>query len=130
MTKTRMPKHIQDALIADGTMTEGFLTRTARTRHCPTCHTLVLAAIDDLGTDAWCDPQLLTPLGELQATMAGRRTWSHTMGGLDARDAPYIRRFPADRLEIHAQHVCGAPPLDSRPPPPSLSTSKPDTPPF
>lgn len=126
----KMPAHVQATLIADGVMSEDRLTRTAKPRRCPTCRQMILAAIDDLGFDAWADPRPVTPLGELQALTSGRRTWSHTMGGLDARDAPFIAYLPADRLDVHGEHRCGAPPVQTRPPPPTPLTSADIRPPF
>lgn len=127
--KTPMPTWLQQQLISDGVMTEGFLTRTAKPRRCTTCHAPTLAAINDLGLDTHTDPQPLTPLGELQAHITGRDTYAHDMGALDTRDAPFITFLPAGgATPIYATHVCGAPPLDSLPPPPTPTAATTDCP--
>lgn len=102
-----MPRHVQAALIGEGHMTEDHLTHRARPRTCKDCWAALLAGVDDLGTDAIVDDAPLTVRGELQALLAGKRTWALCGQELCARDEWFIQRFTADTLPVYAAHQCG-----------------------
>lgn len=83
---------------------------TATATRCQTCRQLVIAAINTDTLDTYCDPIPLTRNGELQANLAGRRTyrldtdrrlWPTT------RDRIHTAPMPGDR--ILAIHICGQP---------------------
>lgn len=100
-------QRVLDHLIADGTITEQGVTRTARSRHCRTCRRVVLAAITDLGFEIALDPPALTPLGELQAQAAGVHTYAVLpWGEMVRRTIGRITRRNAADEECHAQHEC------------------------
>ena len=84
---------------------------------CPSCGAPVIAALVDRVMPAVAvDPVALTPLGELQALMAGRRTFDHWHEGLDARTAWTIARCPADPDHpVRPEHRCGADPPEHYP---------------
>lgn len=124
-----MPRHIQDVLIANGVMTEQRVTRTPRVRRCAHCRATVIAAIDDLGFTATTDPEELTPYGELQAAMTGKKTWAKHHDSLSTRDAPFITSHPANTIVIHAEHKCGTS-IPEHTPLNKTRTEYPDTPPF
>lgn len=89
---------------------------------CPYCSADTLVAWQDgLFEAVHVDPLELTPLGELQAHLANRRTFNHwggQGGGLTTRDARHITRWPAgQRTHIRPEHRCGAAPPDHVPPP-------------
>lgn len=114
MTTTKrepMPAWLQDQLVADGTMTGDFITRTLRPRHCRACAAPVLAAIDDLGLTTHIDPAPLTPEGELLALLAGRPTFATFGADLCHRWAGEITHRPASTRAVYAAHQCGAAPL-------------------
>lgn len=104
-------------LVAAGHLTETGLSRRARPRPCPTCHTWTLTGLDDdlCAFEATCDPAPLTTLGEALALIAGRRTLAlrRTRGRLelDQRWADHIEAEPAGspRLDVLATHTCGHP---------------------
>lgn len=106
-----MQRHVQDTLIANGVMTSGFITRKAKYRHCPRgCGLIVLTAIDDIGFTTTCDPHPTTTLGELQALLAGRRTYTTVGEELVYRAAHRIVARDTDREPVYVQHECGIPP--------------------
>lgn len=118
MTTTAMPDWLTHHLIAKGVMTESRLTRNARPRRCTRCGTYTLVGLDadTLAFEAHAEPTPTTSAGELQALLAGRRTWTLHHGRLEQRDADDIRLDPADQAgNIHAEHTCGSPPLPVHP---------------
>lgn len=88
---------------------------------CPSCHAATLIAWRDGKLEpVTVDPIDLTPLGELQAITAGRRTFAHwggANGGLDLREARQIGRWPAGdyRQAVRPEHRCGSPPPEHAP---------------
>lgn len=107
-----------------------------KARHCPTCHAPTIAAWRDGILDTiHVDPIALTPLGELQAQVAGVETfqhWGRDLGGLDTRRARIITLHPAgsDPLApVRPEHRCGARPFDYHPAP-GASRTVGDAPPF
>lgn len=137
MSSKSMPQaRLFDHLVATGVIDEKGVGAHPRARTCTACRRPVLAAWEDgVGPTAVVDPVALTPRGELDALMAGRRTFDHwggDMGGLALRRPAAITRHPAgwDNLghAIRPEHRCGAPPPDHSPDPRHQPT--PDAPPF
>ena len=107
------------ALIAAGVIDTKGTNATPRIRHCSACGLGVWAAWrDGLFETVLADPIALTPLGELQAVTAGRRTLTHWRDGLDLRRPESITRWPANdsaAYPIRPEHRCGSPPIDHYP---------------
>lgn len=104
-----------------------------RLRHCAGCGLLVWAAWENGYLDTvLADDIALTPKGEYQAWMSGRRTFDHWWSaGLDVRTPRMIRLHPASNdigHRIRPEHRCGDPPPEHYPRPPSRHDN-PDTPP-
>jgi hypothetical protein len=86
------------------------------TRKCPRCRARVLAGVSNggkaAGMDVQLDPAELTPLGELDAVHAGRRTWTlHSTGDVFVRGTSRFTEWPAgtgNRRTVHADHDCSA----------------------
>lgn len=83
-------------------------------KSCSRCGRRILVALTNGGkaaaVDVVLDPDPLTPLGELDAQHAGRRTWTlHHTGDVHARGARQITTWPAgsgQRRTVHADHQC------------------------
>ncbi|WP_191565147.1 hypothetical protein [Janibacter melonis] len=125
-------QRVLDHLIADGTITEQGVTRTARNRHCRSCRRIVLAAITDLGIEIALDPPALTPLGELQAHTAGVHTYAVLPWGEMVRRTPSrITHRDAAHEESHAQHECvPRARYDTHPAPVRHNAARDDEPPY
>lgn len=107
-----------EQLIRSGTLTETGLSRRARPRPCARCHTWTVCGLDadTLALEAHCDPQPLTPLGEVIALATGRRTLElvRTRGRLELeqRWADHIESRLAGNTpgaDVLATHRCGQP---------------------
>lgn len=104
-----------------GVIDEHGVNDRPKLRHCAGCGLVVWAAWENGYLDTvLADDVALTPRGEYDAWMAGRRTFDHWMGGLDVRTARTIRGHPAsDELmhRIRPEHRCGDPPPEHYPRP-------------
>lgn len=105
---------IIDRLIRTGAITETGLSRRARPRPCPTCKTWTITGLDAdvMAFEATCDPAPLTPLGEVAALMAGRRTLGLVQrSGRYELEQRWAEHIDADRhrLDVLASHTCGQP---------------------
>jgi hypothetical protein len=74
--------------------------------------------VTELGFDVRLDPEVLDPLSELRAAVAGRRTFTvHAgSGAVFGRGASQIRARPAGtrpRQDVHAEHRCPSTPGES-----------------
>lgn len=87
--------------------------RTARPRNCESCGRYVLRGLDreygGLNTD--CDPEPLTPLGEVMALLAGMRTfeskWFAGQHTISYRDRYAIASHIAgDEIDVLIAHDC------------------------
>lgn len=133
-SKTMQPWLFQQ-LVDQAVIDETGINDRPKARHCPTCRATTLAAWRDGNLDpVHVDPIALTPLGELQALVAGVETFQHwggATGGLDTRRAKTIARHPAgtDRLSpVRPLHRCGAPTFDHYAEPVRVTVD--DAPPF
>lgn len=105
-------------------------------QQCPTCQAHVLRAWTTSGLEVVVDAPALTTLGELDATMAGRATytWHRVPDHLVRRYPLVIRSRPAGtpRQTVHPAHVCGTtwPPGSIDPPPVRGRTPASDLPPY
>ena len=121
-------------LVGQAVIDEAGINDKPKRRRCRSCGVATLVAWQDGKLDAVAvDEVVLTPLGELQAVTAGRRTFAHwggVSGQLDLRGARQISRWPAGdrRQAVRPEHRCGAPPLDHTPT--RASTTIYDQPPF
>lgn len=108
--------------------------RAVSARRC-SCGAAVLSALTGNGLDVTVDAAQLSPIGELEAVLAGVSTYTHHQvpGELHHRSALSIRTRPAGtrpRQSAHALHRCGDtwPALDTRTP--AAAAPTPDAPPF
>lgn len=115
---TKMQPWLFDQLVTSGVVDARGVNDRPRARRCPTCAAPTIAAWQDGILDTvHVDPVALTPLGELQALSAGRRTFTHwggDLGGLATRRATTIGRVPpgVTTCPVRPEHRCGSPPLD------------------
>ena len=137
MTSARKPTRpgqpdLFTTLVRRGVIDEHGVNDKPKLRHCAGCGLLVWAAWENGYLDTvLADDIALTPRGEYQALMAGRRTFDHWAEGLDLRRARTIRLHPArDELmhRIRPEHRCGDPHPEHYPRKPSRHDN-PDTPP-
>jgi hypothetical protein len=112
MTRERMPDWLRSMLIDKGVLTaQGLTIRAKIITHRP-CGIPTLAGIDGrvAGLDTWCDLGQLSPHGELQAMLDGRRTYRLYGGELDPRDRWNTLGHPASHdRPVFAEHRCGQP---------------------
>lgn len=103
-------------LEARGQWNSDGIARKARGRLCPKCGEPTMAGLDaDLCAGvAVCNPQPLTPLGEVYALFAGLRTFTlEWLGGhyeINFRDEWRIKGMPAGskkNVDVIAEHRCG-----------------------
>lgn len=113
-TRTDIPTHIRRHLEATGVLARDGISRRAKTTFCADCHRPVVRGLDaDVAAlVAVVDPAPLTPVGEVLALAAGRRTYDLTWRGaryeLDPREPGHIRTRPASRkYHVTADHQCG-----------------------
>lgn len=109
------------------------ITATPSAINCPDCRSDVIAGWRDrVGPTVLADPVALTPLGELQALAAGRRTFSHWHDGLGERRPWVIARVPAGAGDnpVRPEHKCGSPPIDAIPETSPAINDENDSPPF
>lgn len=93
----------------------GPLNRVAKADLCPRCDRPRLYGLDDdwCALDSKVDPEPLSALGEVQATIAGLRTFelrrSREGFSLDRRHEGSIRGRPAGSgvVDVLAEHRCG-----------------------
>lgn len=113
-----MPDHVLAHLIRIGRLDDDGISRRAHARLCRACGAVTMAGLDDdkVAVTARVDPVPLSPLGEAQVLMSGRRTYAleYTSRGyrLDPRTAAHIRRAPAGSvpgIDVVGEHRCGAP---------------------
>ena len=132
MTTTIQPWLFRQ-LVEQGVVDERGVSDKPRPRRCPSCRAATLVAWQDGKLDPVAvDPLDLTPLGELQAVCAGRRTFAHwggANGQLDLREARHITRWPAGNRSqaVRPEHRCAAPTPDHIPAP---TRADHDQPPF
>jgi hypothetical protein len=93
----------------------GPITRAAKAAICLRCDGCRLDGLDSdrCALDVHVDPEPISAFGELQATLAGLRTFEirRVAGGyhLEWRDAGHIRVRPAGsgRVDVLVEHRCG-----------------------
>lgn len=114
-----MPAHLVRHLIEIGRLDADGISRRAHARRCRECGAVVMAGLDhdSCAMPVYADPVPLTPIGEVEVLLAGRRTYdlAYTSRGyrLDPRSAGHIRRAPAGTapgVDVVAGHRCGARP--------------------
>ena len=110
-------------------------------RRCPTCGTWCATGYDApvLARQVWADPHLLTATLEAACVILDRHTYRAWTRGhhveLTPRHTPGLpvigRMASADTVPVIAEHICGLPPLSTRPlwPPPPRRRPL-DEPPF
>lgn len=102
-------------------------------RTCERCGAAVLAARTTSGLDVVVDAAPLSPVGELQALLAGGATYTWHLGPdhLVHRYPLVIRSRPAGtpRQTVHPTHTCGATWPALQPVTPGAVDSDPDAPP-
>lgn len=116
LTQARLFDHLVKSGVID---THGINDRP-RARWCSCGQRVIAAWLDGTGPTITVDPIALTPLGELQAQVAGRKTVEHWHDGLALRRPEAITRWPADTnphaFPIRPEHECGqAQPFDHFP---------------
>lgn len=141
-TRTPMPAWLREHLHATGKLGRDAITRRAKTGFCDTCWSIVIRGLDApiAALPVTVDPQPLSPLGEVLALAAGRRSYDLTWRGdryeLDHRDHWGIRTRPAGAINhVVADHQCGhlLPEIartEKCPTPPRGINRIPDEPPF
>lgn len=87
------------------------MSRKAKLIACVRCDEPVLRGLDaDIAAfPARTDIYPLSLHGEVQALMAGRRTYELRLGELDHRDRWMITGRPASSITVVADHVCEEP---------------------
>lgn len=121
-------------LIKAGIIDQAGVNDKPKPRTCRHCGADTLAAWRDGNRETIVvDPVALTPLGELQALTAGRRTFDHwgaEGGGLDQRRPADITTWPAGNPHhpTRPEHECGSLPLDTLPN--TTRTATADEPPY
>lgn len=112
-----MPPHVVAHLIATGRIDADGISRRAHATRCRSCGATVFIGLDDdkVAATARVDLVPLTPLGEVEVLLSGRRTYDleYTSRGyrIDPRFAAHIKRAPAGSLagvDVVAEHRCGA----------------------
>lgn len=116
-----MPAWLVAQLIRDGHIdAETRATRRARMSFCPRCRRPVIIGMDAdtsrphaMAMAVTVDPRPLTALGEIQAKIGGRLTWSYRWIGdryqLDPRGRAEFQRAPAGShrgMDVMVQHDC------------------------
>lgn len=113
-----MPAHLVRHLIAIGRMDADGVSRRAHATSCAKCGAVVMVGLDhdSCAMTVYADPVPLTPIGEVEVLLAGRRTYdlAYTSRGyrLDPRFAAHIKATPAGSapgVDVVAGHRCGAP---------------------
>ena len=107
-------EHLDQTGILDSTSR---LTHQARRATCPSCHSMVLAGLDDdLSLPVHANVMPTTAAGELTALLHGLRTYTLITGNLCHRDHNRITYRSADDEPVHAEHSCTAPwlPVNSK----------------
>jgi hypothetical protein len=105
LTQARLFDHLVNTGVID---TKG-INDHPRQRWCPCGQRVWAAWLDGTGPAITVDPIALTPLGELQAQVAGARTVEHWMDGLALRRPEAITRWPAGNdpaYPIRPEHQC------------------------
>lgn len=101
----------------------GPMARNASASTCPRCDAYRIHGLDSdyAALDAFVDPEPISAFGEVQATIAGLRTYDLTRRGggyqLDGRDFTHVKGRPAGSGagDVLAEHRCGVA-LDRAPP--------------
>ena len=106
---------VRRKLQRDRAMDEQGVTRSIRARHCGRCRLVVLAAIDDLGFTVACWPTPTTHRGELQALLAGRRTFYRFGTELESRNSWNIAGKSPDIYDVLVEHHCADSPPEKNP---------------
>jgi hypothetical protein len=124
-----IPAHLADAAAHDA------IGRRAKHRLCGQCQAVVLVGLDAdrCAGEAHTDPDPITGIGEVLALLAGRATYRLRRAGrlqLDHRTRWHIAGEPADHVDVVAEHRCGAPPLPTKPKPPTRLEEHHDRPPY
>lgn len=129
MTTTQ---RVRAHLLAEGHTDEQGATRTPRPGHCRHCRLALTITISDAGFTIGCWPTPTTPLGELHALVAGRRTFTRHEDRLLYRDDFRITGRSADVVPVLVEHRCGdrPPPVNTRHDQPRALEVARDVPPF
>jgi hypothetical protein len=111
VTTSNWPGWLTDYLDGEGIIDVATrLTHQVRRTTCPSCHSMVLAALDDdLSLPVHVDAMPTTAVGELTALLYGLRTYTLITGNLCHRDSHRIDYRCADFEPVHAEHSCSAP---------------------
>lgn len=113
-----MPDHVLAHLIQIGRLDDDGISRRAHARLCRACGAVTMAGLDHdiVAVPVRVDPVPLTPIGEVQVLLTGRRTYDleYTSRGyrLDPRFAEHITRSPAGSVpgrDVVGEHRCGSP---------------------
>lgn len=115
----------------------GGMVRQAKASTCRRCDAYRIHGLDSdyAALPAFADPEPLSAFGEVQATIAGLRTYELSRHGsghrIDGRDFTHVKGRPAGSglVDVLAEHRCGilldrAPPV-LRPSRPAMSTEPP-----
>jgi hypothetical protein len=116
---TALPAWLKQALVNQGVMGEGGMTRRAKVMRHPPCGIPCMAGFDSqrAALDAWCDLTELSAQGEVEALIAGRGTYElwgakTPRPTLEQRDRWRIGGAPAGSHlanPVLASHDCGSP---------------------
>jgi hypothetical protein len=109
------PDLVQARLYRECLIDEYGASRRPRPGHCATCRLAVTVAITDSGFTVKAWPTPTTVLGELQALVAGLRTFTALPDALLYRAEDVIRSNDADRRRVLVEHRCGDPPPPMNP---------------
>lgn len=112
---TSLPPAAKRALLARRAMDHQGVTRKPKPRHCRRCGMAVIAAIDDHGLTTSVSPTPTTAKGELDARLAGLRTFTLWGGEMLYRSYWEIKGLHPDRYDVHVIHECGTPPPEINP---------------
>lgn len=116
---SQMPAHLVRHLVEVGRLDADGINRRAHASQCQKCRAVVMVGLDDdkCAMTVRVDPVPLTPVGELEVLLAGRRTydlgWSAERGyRVDPRSAAHIAAAPAGSspaADVVGEHRCGHP---------------------
>lgn len=119
MSAPTLDPYVFRHLVNQGVMTRDRVTRKPTPRACRDCHTPVIAVLTDETPTTRLDltPHFLTPLGELQAALAGAPTFEWSDGVIFTRYPERVRGRPANTARALVAHSCNGPIFDHGPDP-------------